>query len=77
MQRWWWSNAMPNVADEAGKYMGDSFPAAGICQIDAPEGKIPCLQCQRHLIATRRVYSDSSYRSDQLSCRKLFDPSYG
>jgi hypothetical protein len=35
------------------------------------------LQCCGHVTAIRRAYSDSSHFSDQLSCRKLFHPSYG
>ena len=30
-----------------------------------------------HVTGERRAYLDSSRRSEQLSCRKLFDPSYG
>ena len=77
MQSWGRPNAMLHVVGEAGKYLGNIFPALGICQTDELEGKVPYLQCCGHVTATWRAYSDSSYFSNQLSCRKLFHPSYG
>ena len=39
-------------------------------------GKVPGSDSQRHVVNERSTYLDSSRRSEQLSCRKPFHPSY-
>ena len=56
---------------------GNVFPVPDLCHTDDRRGNVPWTDSQRHLTGKRNAYSNSSRRSEQLSCIKLFHPSYG
>ena len=55
----------------------ESIPGVSRFRTDEPEGE-SCVFAMLGCVADERaVYPDSSRRSEQLSCRKYFHPSYG
>ena len=55
----------------------ESIPGVSRFRTDKPEGKVACSLSSGCVAGERAVNSDSSRRSEQLSCTKYFHPSYG
>ena len=55
----------------------EGIPGVSRFRTDEPEGESSMFAMLERVADKRTTYSDSSRRSEQLSCTKFFDPSYG
>ena len=69
-------NAPVDDTDEGGKHPG-SIPDVSHFRTDGTDGESCVFNRLGGVVDERAAYPDSSRRSEQLSCTKFFDPSYG
>ena len=60
-----------------GENIRESIPGVSRFRTNEPEGKVACSICYGCVADERAAYSDSSRRSEQLSCTKYFYLTYG
>ena len=60
-----------------GGIIRESIPGVSCFRAEEPEGKSCGFDRLGGVADERTVYPNSSHRSEQLSCRKHFHPSYG
>ena len=65
------------VVPVKGETSGKISPVFRVFRQKSQRGKVACSLCQGCVADERAAYPGSSRRSEQLSCIKFFDPSYG